>query len=131
MYLPLRIEDDLAALFGCGLVGAAVEQGVAVGVEITLLAATTQVEAAELLVVGFLVVVGKVVGLLCADVDACRAGSAASHDHGATTVGISLVFLGNLHSVVAAGHHLRGRVHASRSGSRVEDVRLEVWTCWN
>jgi hypothetical protein len=111
--LPLRVEDDLAALFGRGLVGAAVEQAVSVRVEIALLAATTEVEAAEFFVLGFLVVVGEVVGLFCADVDAGRTGSAAGHDHGATTVGISLVLLRNLHLVSAAGHHLRGRVLAS------------------
>jgi hypothetical protein len=111
--LPLGVEDDLAALLGRGLVGAAVEQAVAVRVEIALLAATTQVEAAELLVLGLLVVVGEMVGLLCANVDAGRAGSALGHDHGATTVGISLVLLRNLHLVLAVGHHLRGRVLAS------------------
>jgi hypothetical protein len=127
MRLPFRVEDDLAALFGRFLIGAAVEQAIAVGVEIALLAATTQVEAAELLV-RLLVVVGEVVGLLCADVDAGGAGSAAGHDHGATTVFISLVLLRNLHLVVA-GHHLRGCVCASRGGSRVEEVRLGVRTC--
>jgi hypothetical protein len=113
MRLPFRVEDDLAALFGRFLIGAAVEQAIAVGVEIALLAATTQVEAAELLVLGLLVVVGEMVGLLCANVDAGRAGSALGHDHGATTVGISLVLLRNLHLVLAVGHHLRGRVLAS------------------
>jgi hypothetical protein len=128
IYLPLRVEDDLAALFRRLLVGGAVKQAVAVNVGIALvLVVTTEIEAAELLF-GLLVVVGKVVGLLCADVDAGRAGSAAGHHHSATTVGIGLVLLRDLHLVIAAGHHLRGRVCASRSGSRVEDVRREVRT---
>jgi hypothetical protein len=128
IYLPLRVEDDLAALFRRLLVGGAVKQTIAVRVGVALvLVVTTEVEAAELLF-GFLVVVGKVVGLLCADVDAGRAGSAAGHHHGATTVGIGLVLLRDLHLIVAAGHHLRGCVCASGSGSRVEDVRREVRT---
>ena len=128
IYLPLRVEDDLAALFRRLLVGGAVKQTIAVRVGVALvLVVTTEVEAAELLF-GFLVVVGKVVGLLCADVDAGRAGSAAGHHHGATTVGIGLVLLRDLHLIVAAGHHLRGCVCASGSGSRVEGVRREVRT---
>ena len=128
IYLPLRVEDDLAALFRRLLVGGAVKQTIAVRVGVALvLVVTTEVEAAELLF-GLLVVVGKVVGLLCADVDAGRAGSAAGHHHGATTVGIGLVLLRDLHLIVAAGHHLRGCVCASGSGSRVEDVRREVRT---
>ena len=128
IYLPLRVEDDLAALFRRLLVGGAVKQTIAVRVGVALvLVVTTEVEAAELLF-GFLVVVGKVVGLLCADVDAGRAGSAAGHHHGATTVRIGLVLLRDLHLIVAAGHHLRGCVCASGSGSRVEDVRREVRT---
>lgn len=63
--LPFRVEDDIAALFGRGLVGATVEEAVGVGVVVALLAATTEVEAAELLLLlGFLVVVGKVVGFV-------------------------------------------------------------------
>ena len=101
IYLPLRVEDDLAALFRRLLVGGAVKQTIAVRVGVALvLVVTTEVEAAELLF-GLLVVVGKVVGLLCADVDAGRAGSAAGHHHGATTVGVSLVLLRNLHLVIA------------------------------
>jgi hypothetical protein len=125
--LPFRVENDLAALFGCGLVGAAVEQAIAVGVVVTLLAAAAEVEAAELLLLGFFVVVSEMVGLCCADVDASRAGSAAGHDHGATAVGILLVLLRNLH-LGAAGNYLRGCVLASRSGPRVEEVRQEVWS---
>ena len=101
--LPFRVEDDLAALFRGLLVGAAVKEGVAVGVPVARLAVTTEVEAAEFLVLSLLVVVGKVVGLCCTDVDAGRAGfvSAVGHDHGATTVGVSLVLLRNLHLVIA------------------------------
>ena len=128
IYLPLRVEDDLAALFRRLLVGTAVEQPVAIRVGITLvLVVTTEVEAAELLF-GLLVVVGKVVGLLCADVDAGRAGSTAGHDHGATAVGISLVLLRKLHLIVAVGHQLCGRVRASSSRSRVAEVRRGVRT---
>ena len=76
---PFRVEDNLAALFRSGLVGAAVEEGIAVAEGVALLAATTEVEAAELLL-GLLVVVGQVVGLCVANVDARRAGSAGRHD---------------------------------------------------
>jgi len=113
---PFRVEDDLATLFGCGLIGTSVEESVAVGVVVALLAAATEVEAAELLFLGFLVVVGKVVGLRCADVDAGRAGSASGHDHGATTIGVSLALLRNLH-LVTAGNQLRGCVLPCGSGS--------------
>jgi len=79
IWLPFRVKNNLAALFRCGLVGAAIEEGVAVAESVAFLAAATEVEAAELLF-GFLVVVGQVVGLCVADVDARRAGSAARHD---------------------------------------------------
>jgi hypothetical protein len=129
--LPFRVEDDLAALFGRFLVGASIKQRVSVGVMISSVAAVTEVEAAELLwFLCLLVVVGQVVGLCCADVNASRAGSAARHDHGATTVGIGLVLLRNLHLVVF-GDHFRGCVLAGGSGSRVEEVWQGVWSCWN
>jgi hypothetical protein len=53
--LPLGVEDDLAAVLGSGLVRTAVKQAVAVGEEVALLAVTTEVEAAKLLVLGLLV----------------------------------------------------------------------------
>jgi hypothetical protein len=101
---------------------------VAVGISFVDITTTTNIEAAELLLLSFLVVVGEVVGLGRADVNAARAGSAAGHDHGATTVGIGLVLLRNLH-LVAAGDQLRRCVLASRGGSWVEEVRLGVWSC--
>jgi hypothetical protein len=129
--LPLGVEDDLAAVLGSGLVRTAVKQAVAVGEEVALLAVTTEVEAAKLLVLGLLVVVGEVVGLRVGDVDAGRALSAGGHDHGATALGVFLVLVRDHHLVIAAGHHLRGRVRASSGRSRVEDVGLGVWACWN
>ena len=104
---PFRVEYNLATLVGSDLIGAAVEQAVAVGVVVALLAATAEVEAAELLLLlGIFVVVSKMVGLRVADVDAGRANSGAGHNHGATTVGVLLVLLRNLH-LAAAGNHLR------------------------
>jgi hypothetical protein len=97
---------------------------------VAFFAATTEVEAAELFwFLGFFVVVGQVVGLCCADVDAGR-GFAAGHDHGATPVGISLVLLRNLH-LATVGDHLRGCVLAGGSGLRVEEVGQGVWSCWD
>jgi hypothetical protein len=126
--LPLGVEDDLAAVLGGGLVRGAVEQAVAVGEEVVL-AVTTEVETAELLILGLLIVVGEVVGLRVSDVDAGRALSAGGHGHGATALGVFLVLVRDLHLVVAAGHHLRGRISASGGRSRVEDVRREVRAC--
>lgn len=100
--LPFRVEDDLATVFGRSLVGAAVEEAVAIAI------ARAEVKAAEvLLLLGVLVVVCQVVGLGVADVDAGRAGAAASHKDSATTVGILLVLLRDSHLVLASSH-LRG-----------------------
>jgi hypothetical protein len=122
--LPFRVKNDLAAVVGRGLVGAAVEEIVAVAV------ALAEVEAAELLLLlGVLVVVSQVVGLGVADVDASRAGAAVGHDHGAAAAGILLVLLRDLH-LVLAGSKLRGCVLASSSGSGIEVEREGVWRCW-
>jgi hypothetical protein len=96
-HLSFRVEDDISALFGSGHIGAAIEETVAVEVVVALLAATAEVEAAKFLLLGLLIVIGQVVGFYCADLNAARTGSAAGHDHSATTVGISLVLLCNVH----------------------------------
>lgn len=94
--LPFRVEDYLATLVGGGLVGTAVEEAVAIAIS------RTEVEAAELLLLlGVLVVVGQVVRLSIADVDACRAGAAAGHENGATALVVLLVLLRDLHLVLA------------------------------
>lgn len=121
--LPFRVEDHLAALFGGNLVGAAVEKGVAVAIVVTLVAAAAEVEAAELLALGLLVVVRQVVRRGVTDVDAGRAGSAGRSDYGATAVGVTLVLLRDL-DLLAAGDQFRRSVLASGCRARVEEVGL-------
>jgi hypothetical protein len=97
--LPFRVEDNLAAALGRRLVGAAVKEAIAVAIGLA------EVEAAELLLLpGVLVVVGQMVGLCVADVDAGRAGAAACHDDGAAAVGVLLVLLRDLHLVFTGSH---------------------------